>query len=385
MKKTLVALAVAAVAASANATTVYNQNGTKVEVGGRVDVMLGKFGDAQRTDLRNNNSRVEFKAEHEVQNGLKAIGAVRFGLGDAEKEDTSFNDIKLSKLWLGLKHNDIGKVTFGKQNTTADDVQLNDHTYIFGGNNNLVTSGDKVVSFRTADIQLAEGQTLGFGLDYGFGEAHKKDIKDGAGPQGSKHIKLKNTYGVSAFYAGNFGDIKVNANAGYTVRNNNDLDGPINSKTDNQHKAWRLATQVEFGPASLGVEYGQTTSENKKLFIGSARYLLVGAKYEVLPDVLNVYTQWQRNGFRSATADKFDLDLSLAGVKLKDSLKHQGVTGILNEHQKAVQNVFIVGADYAFNKNLKAYAEYANSRVKAHKKQENVRESFYAAGLRVYF
>nr|BBC21761.1 majour outer membrane protein [Histophilus somni]BBC21762.1 majour outer membrane protein [Histophilus somni]BBC21763.1 majour outer membrane protein [Histophilus somni]BBC82003.1 major outer membrane protein [Histophilus somni] len=380
MKKTLVALAVAAVAASANATTVYNQNGTKVEVGGRVDVMLGKFGDAQRTDLRNNGSRVEFKAEHEVQNGLKAIGAVRFGLGDASKADTSFNDIKLSKLWLGLKHNDIGKVTFGKQNTTADDVQLNDHTYIFGGNNNLVTSGDKVVSFRTADIQLAEGQTLGFGVDYGFGEAHKKDIKDA---KDNKHIKLKNTYGVSAFYAGNFGDIKVNANAGYTVRNNNDVEGMIKSRTDNQHKAWRLATQVEFGPASLGVEYGQTTSENKKLFVGSARYLLVGAKYEVLPDVLNVYTQWQRNGFRSATADKFDLDLSLGDVKIGEALKNP--VGILKEHQKAVQNVFIVGADYAFNKNLKAYAEFANSRVKAHERKQNIRESFYAAGLRVYF
>nr|BBC21770.1 majour outer membrane protein [Histophilus somni] len=380
MKKTLVALAVAAVAASANATTVYNQNGTKVEVGGRVDVMLGKFGDAQRTDLRNNGSRVEFKAEHEVQNGLKAIGEVRFGLGDASKADTSFNDIKLSKLWLGLKHNDIGKVTFGKQNTTADDVQLNDHTYIFGGNNNLVTSGDKVVSFRTADIQLAEGQTLGFGVDYGFGEAHKKDIKDA---KDNKHIKLKNTYGVSAFYAGNFGDIKVNANAGYTVRNNNDVEGIIKSRTDNQHKAWRLATQVEFGPASLGVEYGQTTSENKKLFVGSARYLLVGAKYEVLPDVLNVYTQWQRNGFRSATADKFDLDLSLGDVKIGEALKNP--VGILKEHQKAVQNVFIVGADYAFNKNLKAYAEFANSRVKAHERKQNIRESFYAAGLRVYF
>lgn len=380
MKKTLVALAVAAVAASANATTVYNQNGTKVDVGGRVDVMLGKFGDAQRTDLRSNGSRVEFKAEHEVQNGLKAIGAVRFGLGDASKADTSFNDIKLSKLWLGLKHNDIGKVTFGKQNTTADDVQLNDHTYIFSGNNNLVTSGDKVVSFRTADIQLAEGQTLGFGVDYGFGEAHKKDIKDA---KDNKHIKLKNTYGVSAFYAGNFGDIKVNANAGYTVRNNNDVEGVIKSRTDNQHKAWRLATQVEFGPASLGVEYGQTTSENKKLFVGSARYLLVGAKYEVLPDVLNVYTQWQRNGFRSATADKFDLDLSLGDVKIGEALKNP--VGILKEHQKAVQNVFIVGADYAFNKNLKAYAEFANSRVKAHERKQNIRESFYAAGLRVYF
>nr|BBC82018.1 major outer membrane protein [Histophilus somni]BBC82105.1 major outer membrane protein [Histophilus somni] len=380
MKKTLVALAVAAVAASANATTVYNQNGTKVDVGGRIDVMLGKFGDAQRTDLRNNSSRVEFKAEHEVQNGLKAIGAVRFGLGDAEKEDTSFNDIKLSKLWLGLKHNDIGKVTFGKQNTTADDVQLNDHTYIFGGNNNLVTSGDKVVSFRTADIQLAEGQTLGFGADYGFGEAHKKDIQ--GKDSDKKHVKLKNTYGLSAFYTGNFGDVKVNANAGYTVRNENTKVGVIASKTDNQQQAWRLATQVEFGPASFGIEYGQTVYQSKVQheFQGSARFVEVGAKYAVLPDVLNVYTQWQRNSLRSASgtsAKKFEQPFALSYVKLADLE--------LEKHQKAVQNVFIVGADYAFNKNLLAYAEFANSRVKAPTKDKNVRESFYAAGLRVYF
>nr|BBC81972.1 major outer membrane protein [Histophilus somni] len=379
MKKTLVALAVAAVAASANATTVYNQNGTKVDVGGRVDVMLGKFGDSQRTDLRNNGSRVEFKAEHEVQNGLKAIGAVRFGLGDKKDEDSSFDGVEVSKLWLGLKHNDIGKVTFGKQNTTADNVELNNHTYIFGGNNNLVTDGEKVVSFRTADIQLAEGQTLGFGADYGFGEAHKKDIELGSP---DRHLELKNTYGVSAFYAGNFGDIKVNANAGYTVRNENALPGPVVSKTDNQQQAWRLATQVEFGPASLGVEYGQTVyqSKVKHEFQGSARFVEVGAKYAVLPDVLNVYTQWQRNSLRSAVgtfARKFKQPFSLSYVKLADLN--------LQQHGKAVQNVFIVGADYAFNKNLLAYAEFANSRVKAPKKADNVRESFYAAGLRVYF
>nr|BBC82072.1 major outer membrane protein [Histophilus somni] len=376
MKKTLVALAVAAVAASANATTVYNQNGTKVDVGGRVDVMLGKFGDAQRTDLRNNNSRVEFKAEHEVQNGLKAIGAVRFGLGNKKNEDSSFDGVKVSKLWLGLKHNDIGKVTFGKQNTTADDVQLNDHTYIFGGNNNLVTDGEKVVSFRTADIQLAEGQTLGFGADYGFGEAHKKDIKKGVG---NEHIRLKNTYGVSAFYTGNFGDVKVNANAGYTVRNENNVAGPTNySKTDNQKQAWRLATQVEFGPASLGIEYGKTTSKDKvqKTNDGSMASIEVGAKYAVLPDVLNVYTQWQRNSIKAGNVVS-TFEFSLANVALDEFS--------VDTHKKAVQNVFIVGADYAFNKNLLAYAEFANSRVKAPKKAENVRESFYAAGLRVYF
>ena len=38
MKKTLVALAVAMTAASASATTIYEQEGTKVQLGGRVDV-----------------------------------------------------------------------------------------------------------------------------------------------------------------------------------------------------------------------------------------------------------------------------------------------------------------------------------------------------------
>nr|BBC81964.1 major outer membrane protein [Histophilus somni] len=378
MKKTLVALAVAAVAASANATTVYNQNGTKVDVGGRVDVMLGKFGGDQRTDLRNNGSRVEFKAEHEVQNGLKANGFLRLGLGSKWDDEKSFSGekgIKISKLGLGLEADGIGKVTFGKQSTAADDVQLNDHTYIFGGNNNLIGDGDKVASFRTADFQLAEGQTLAFGADYLFGEAHKKDL----------HDKLKNAYGLSAFYTGNFGDITVNANAGYTIENHNHDKalGSPKSETGVQHKAWRLATQVKFGPASLGVEYGQTTSKNKIEFQGSARFVEVGAKYAVLPDVLNVYTQWQRNSFRAAK--NFDLDFSLNDVRLSLKDSRQMKIHELKENEKAVQNVFIVGADYAFNKNLLAYAEFANSRVKMPKKDRNVRESFYAAGLRVYF
>ncbi|EJS91330.1 hypothetical protein AAUPMC_04354, partial [Pasteurella multocida subsp. multocida str. Anand1_cattle] len=43
MKKTIVALAVAAVAAtSANAATVYNQDGTKVDVNGSVRLILKK-------------------------------------------------------------------------------------------------------------------------------------------------------------------------------------------------------------------------------------------------------------------------------------------------------------------------------------------------------
>ncbi|OOS00076.1 porin [Canicola haemoglobinophilus] len=373
MKKTLVALAVAAVAASASATTVYNQDGTKVELGGYVDIMLGKFGDSQRTDLRNNESRVEVKVEHEIQNGLKALGFYRLRFDDATKGDrwdstNTFANPTTNQLWLGLEHADVGRVTFGKQDTTGDAVQLNNHTYIFGGNNNLFDGSDKVASFRSADFKLAEGQTLGFGLDYVFGQSDKKNLtKDG----------LKNGYGVSLFYAGSFGDFSANVNAGYTVKNN-DLDGKKHlASTNKQEKAWRVATQFDFGPASLGVEYGQTKFTSKdEPEEGTARFIEVGAKYNVLPEVSSVYAQWQRNSFKG-DAGSFVADYKLSKVALSRFVD------ILRYNEKATQNVYILGADYAFNKNVVAYAEYANSRVKT--KENKVKESFYGTGLRVYF
>ncbi|STO53743.1 porin [Canicola haemoglobinophilus] len=377
MKKTLVALAVAAVAASASATTVYNQDGTKVELGGYVDIMLGKFGDSQRTDLRNNESRVEVKVEHEIQNGLKALGFYRLRFDDASNGDrwdstNTFANPTTNQLWLGLEHADVGRVTFGKQDTTGDAVQLNNHTYIFGGNNNLFDGSDKVVSFRSADFKLAEGQTLGFGLDYVFGQSNKKYLtKD----------ELKNGYGVSLFYAGSFGDFSANVNAGYTV-NNKDLGKNGNNhpaSTNKQEKAWRVATQFDFGPASLGVEYGQTKFTSKdKSEEGTARFIEVGAKYNVLPEVSSVYAQWQRNSFKG-DAGGFG-----AGYKLsKVALSSPDFSANLAYNEKATQNVYILGADYAFNKNVVAYAEYANSRVKT--KEDKVKESFYGTGLRVYF
>ncbi|WAM59350.1 hypothetical protein OW731_12850 [Avibacterium paragallinarum] len=70
MKKTLLALAVAAVATSASAATVYSNESTQVGVGGYFDVVLGKFGKDQRTDLRNNESRINFTAQQDLGDGL---------------------------------------------------------------------------------------------------------------------------------------------------------------------------------------------------------------------------------------------------------------------------------------------------------------------------
>ncbi len=393
MKKTLVALAVAAVAATsaASAATVYDQDGSKVEFGGRIDAMVGKFGKDQRGDLRNNESQIELKATQDLGNGLKALGYYRLRFNEdgdrwysynddgSLKNGNSFNNPTTNKLWVALEHEDIGRLAFGRQDTTADAVQLNDPIHVFGGNNNLFTGSEKVAYFRSVPVALVEGHTLEIGADYVFGKSDKYNATK----------SVKNGYGTSLFYVGKFSDeAKLELNAGYTRKNYDDTyDG--SAKTGAKEDSWRVASLFSFGPAALGVEYGQTLYKNVNSSIGrrdindgKGKFWEVGARYAVTP-AANVFFQWQRNSFEGVSSQDFSTDLSLA----KAALRNVNLTN----NQKAVQNAYIVSADYAVTKNFVPYVEYAHSRTKAPKGSHaningtTLKENFYAAGMRIYF
>lgn len=388
MKKTLVALVVAAAAASASATTVYNNEGTTVDVGGRLDVMIGKFNENERTDLRNNESRIEFKAQHDLGNGLKAIAFTRFRFNDKDGDrwDTqqSFNNIKTNKLWLGFEAKDIGRVTFGKQDTNGDAIQINDNAYIFGGNNNVLDGGDKVLSFRSTDFQIAEGQKLGFGTDYVFGQS----TKDNKNVQ--LEDELKYGYNAVAFYEGNFSGLKANLNAGYTVAKYDDATD--SNVTGSQEKSWRVASKLGYGPAEFGVEYGETKFENGHTDAGKGKFLEVAAKYNYLENA-SVYTAWEHNVYKGDT-DGLAFDV-------RDANFLRSVAGKLSVENggKLTENVFILGTDYAFTPNVVTYAEYAYSHVKANSKAKiegagvtgyadgtaKAKDHRYGVGVRVYF
>ncbi|CDF99611.1 porin [Avibacterium paragallinarum] len=354
MKKTLLALAVAAVATSASAATVYSNEGTQVGVGGYFDVVLGNYGKGQRTDLRNNESRINFTAQQDLGDGFKALGYARLRFDDFKKgvfEDSNaatntFGNPVTNKLWLALEKEGVGRVSFGRQDTTGDAVQLNDNAYFLGGNNNLLTSGKKAVSFRSADFQIAEGHTLGFGADYVFGEAKKHQ----------QAPALKNGYGVSAFYGADFGGVTLNVNAGYTVEKYDNA--YTNNQGANPKKSWRLATQLGLGDAKFGVEYGQSHAKNLA-DTAKSRHLLVAAEYQVLP-VSKVFAQWQRNA------------------------TNKGLTGT---YAKELQNIYIVGADYEFSKNVVSYVQFAQERKTegTTNGSTKTKDNRYGVGLRVYF
>ena len=358
MKKTVIALAIAAFAATgaANAATVYNQDGTKVELGGSARIFLGKLGKDQRGDLVNDGSRIKINATHTLDNGLSAFVGyeTRFNgtqtnakgksIQKQSGSDTSFGGITTNKLFVGFGFENVGKLSFGRQATTADDV-LGDGLYYRSGDNNiLTTSADKSIKFRSADF---EG--FSFGADYLFGNPEKYTTND----------SYKNGAGVAAFY--NY-DFEKNHNiefaAGYTF---DQYDSVNSSSTSQKNHNWLLSSHYRLDAFRFAVAYGQRTEKVTGATSNTrGKYIFLESKYDLadvagIPSTLGL--QWERYNEKDYNGQ---------------------------DKGKSIANQYIAMADYKLSKNVVPYVQYTRATEKDNVGQRTS-ENVYGAGLRVHF
>ena len=350
MKKTVIALAIAAFAATgaANAATVYNQDGTKVELGGSARIFLGKLGKDQRGDLVNDGSRIKINATHTLDNGLSAFVGYETRFKDKQKENqegsgTTFGNIVTNKLFVGFGFENVGKLSFGRQATTADDVLGDDLYYRSGANNILTTSADKSIKFRSADF---EG--FSFGADYLFGNPEKYTTND----------SYKNGVGVTAFY--NY-DFEKNHNiefaAGYTF-DRYDLNSSLASRKEHN---WLLSSHYRLDAFKFAVAYGQHTKKETGVADDTkGKYIFLESKYDLadvagIPSTLGL--QWERYSEKDYNG------------------QDQG---------KSIKNQYIAMADYKLSKNVVPYVQYTRATEKDNVGQRTS-ENIYGAGLRVHF
>ncbi|SPX41166.1 outer membrane protein P2 [Haemophilus influenzae] len=131
MKKTLAALIVGAFAASAaSAAVVYNNEGTKVELGGRLSVIAEQSTSTednqqqQHGTLRNQGSRFHIKATHNLGDGFYAQGYLetRFVSDYTRKKADHFSDIATKYAYVTLGNNTFGEVKLGRAKTIADEI-----------------------------------------------------------------------------------------------------------------------------------------------------------------------------------------------------------------------------------------------------------------------
>lgn len=118
-----------------------------------------------RTDLYDNGSRFRDRIYHKIRTGFSALGAAELRFGNKNNE---FKDIVLKRLYAGLKHDNVGTLTFGKQLTIGDDVTVADYTYNGFGANTVISSGG-VIRLQSPDL---DGLTLE--ADYVFSGSNKK-------------------------------------------------------------------------------------------------------------------------------------------------------------------------------------------------------------------
>lgn len=353
MKKTLVALAVAAVAAtSANAAVVYNQDGTKVEVGGQFRVLLTK-NSGERADLKNPGSRVEIKATQELGSGFSALAAtqLRFSARDAAgdaKQD--FNDIEAYNVYAGFAQDQIGTLTFGKQNTNQDDLGISDYTYDLGDVKMTHNHDKKAAKFRSV-----EWNGFSFGADYFFGDA-KKDSDTEQNGKG---------WGAALFYTAEIAnDTTLTVNGGYTKVKQFDRTD-LTNEGDYNESAYVVGAELATGPFALAVDWSEKHSTNgtNALDFGTdevsidahkIRALEVGAKYNYL-DNAKVYGEYQ---YWKATPNSGD--------------------------DKVTMNGFILGTDYWFTKQVVTYLEAGTFKYK-NQDDKSDRDNKIGVGFRVYF
>lgn len=364
MKKTLAALIVGAFAASAaNAAVVYNNEGTKVELGGRLSVIAEQSNatvDDQKQQhgaLRNQGSRFHIKATHNFSDGFYAQGYLETRLvtspnGFTHEDRDGFGDITTKYAYVTLGNKALGEVKLGRAKTIADGITsaedkeygvLNNSKYIptngntagytFKGIDGLVLGANYLLAQKYDNAGKAgevQKQSISNGVQVGakydannivaaiaFGRTNYKEDNSSAPPKRKEQLK-----GVLSTLGYRFSDLGllVSLDSGY-------------AKTKN-HKEHKTG--------------GKPAYDEKRSFVSP------GFQYELMEDT-NVYGNF-----------KYERTSSDEGKKT---------------HEQAV----LFGVDHKLHKQVLTYIEGAYARTKTNEKGQTEKEKSVGVGLRVYF
>ncbi|GAD79312.1 porin [Vibrio ezurae] len=226
MKKTLLALTVASLAAtSVNAAEIYKSEDGAVDFYGQLRQEL-KFLDGNDHDatLSSGSSRAGVQGHYAVTDSLDVIGLVELGVGDS--------DITNRQHYVGLS-GDFGTLEFGKQWTISDDVYGADYSYFFGGSG--LRYGTLSGAGHDSQIQYKfDGDAVWFKAAWGLNESDSN----------------QDLYEVFAGTA--FGDLALHAGAGYNRDRNHDVDG---TDTDLSNTYAEFTAEYTLGDLLLGGTY----------------------------------------------------------------------------------------------------------------------------------
>ena len=353
MKKTLAALIVSAVAASAaNAAVVYDNEGTKVELGGSLRLIMEKADkkvyDAANhstkkanSALRNAGSRFGVKVKHNLDNDFYALGNLELRFDDTASRD-KFGGAYAKRAYVGLGSQSVGEIKFGRQLTIADDLsQANDYEYGFIPKGDYIpTSGTGVVRY---DYKGIEGLQLS--ANYNFGQRHNEKGQDLQKLSDPKPY-IKNAFALGALYTA--GDLDARFAYGHT---NFETNATYKHRVD----GFLASLGYKFGDFTLTGDFGYAHEKENDAKTNKF-YVSPGFAYQVTP-MSQVY-----------------------GNYLYERVK--------GESDKDKTHAFLLGADYKLHKQVVLFVEgkYVTTKEYVNDSYDGkAKDRAIGVGMRVFF
>ena len=366
MKKTLAALIVSAVAASAaNAAVVYDNEGTKVELNGSLRLIMekadkkvynaaGQSTKKANSALRNAGSRFGITVKHNLDNDFYALGRLEFRFNDTESRD-KFGSLYTKRAYVGLGSKATGDITFGRQLTIADDLsQAVDYEYGFIPKGDYIpTSGTGVVRY---DYKGIEGLQLS--ANYNFGQRHDEMGRPLKTKKGALDVNGKQTY--------------------------------VADPTGNIKNAFALGALYTAGDLDARLAYGHTNFETNAAHAHRLDGVLASLGYKFADFTLTGDFGYAHEKDGSDKTNKFYVSPGFAyqvipASKVYGNYLYERVKG---ETTKDKTHGFLLGADYKLHKQVVVFLEGKYVTTKSYTNDvytKKVNDKAIGVGMRVFF
>ena len=323
MKRNFLAVVIPALlaAGAANAAEVYNKDGNKLDLYGKV-VGLHYFSDDSSNDGDQTYARLGFKGETQITNELTGYGRFEYQFDASGSEDQNASASKTRFAYAGFKFADFGSFDYGRNLGIAyDGISYTDVLPEFGSDSQY-TDG---ITGRSSGVATYRNKNF-FGLVDGWDFAVQYQGKN----EGDRVVKRQNGdgWGVSSSYTSPIG---VGVIGSYeTVDRTTDQS---NDGHGDRAEAWATGLKYDANSVYLAATYGEyrnltyinsngPVSDKTKVFEAVAQYTF---DFGLTPSL----------GYVSA--------------KAKDDS---------NGNNDYVTKYVSLGANYAFNKNMSVYTEY---------------------------
>ena len=349
MKRNILAVVIPAllVAGAANAAEIYNKDGNKLDLYGKVDARH-QFSDNAGQDGDESYVRFGFKGETQITDQLTGYGQWEYNVqaNHAESQGDKGNKTRLG--FAGLKFAEFGSLDYGRNYGVIYDVNAwTDMLPVFGGDS--ISNSDNYMTGRSTGLAtyrntnffgLVDG--LNFALQYqGKNEDGRNGVVETTDALGNvtsttySNLKDQNGdgFGISSTYDIGYG---VNFGAGFSSSNRTDQQKRFSTAEGDKAQAWNVGAKYDANNVYLAVMYAETQNMTP---YGDASDTIANKTRDI-----EITAQYQFD---------FGLRPSLGYVQSKGK-----DLDYVNYNNHDLVKYVSVGTYYAFNKNMTTYVDY---------------------------